>query len=131
MVELRHTTGVGGADRPALAEVCAAQWSTTHEAVLADAARHGTDVTMVPFADVTGPLGRRISTFTRLSEWLDEPGVDLSPLGRLDLPPVMATAAPRPRRWAARAEMLAPVLGSPAIVELADDLGCGDRTSWA
>ena len=46
------------------------------------------------------------------------------------LPPVMATARPRQRRWFARADMIEPVLDTPAVSETAAALGYHNRSEW-
>jgi hypothetical protein len=42
----------------------------------------------------------------------------------------MATARPRQRRWFARAEMIGPVLQTPANAETAQALGYTDPSEW-
>ncbi len=114
-----------------LEEVCAHQWKSAHEHVL-----HWVDATRpaslrVPFEEVVGEQGARRRAFARISAWLD---VDLGPaladIVEHGIPPVMATHAPRRRRWFARASLLEPVLADPDIRGLAEVLGYGDPTSW-
>jgi hypothetical protein len=42
----------------------------------------------------------------------------------------MATARPRQRRWFARAEMIEPVLETPAVAETAKAIGYNNRSEW-
>ncbi len=115
-----------------LAQIAAFQWSSAHRATLDFlAANPGIDRLRVDFADVVGPLARRRATFARILDWLGQP-VDPALAARIDAlpPPVMATAAPRARRWFARAEELAPALAAPAVQALVDELGLGPPAGW-
>ncbi len=110
-----------------LPEVCAEQWRSHHQAVLDFLAENDVDHRRVRFEDVVGP--RRHEVLAALGDWL---GIDsLAAVAAHELPPLMATAPPRRRRWEGRAAMLAPVLGTDAVAEMADTLGYGDPASWA
>ena len=111
-----------------LPQVCAEQWRSHHEAVLGFLAEADVDVHRVRFEDVAGD--RRAQVFTELDEWLGTGG-SLSDAAAEELPPVMATAPPRRRRWERRVHVLAPVLASPAVAEMADVLGYADPVTWA
>jgi hypothetical protein len=103
-----------------LAEVCAEQWRSAHQAVL--------DWVSGPDAagpDAAGP---------------DTAGIDYRRLRFEDvaagdalrrLPPVMATAPPRPRRWVARADVILPAVTAGPVADLAEELGyAGDPATW-
>lgn len=116
-------------DQP-LVRVAAFQWASAHRATLDFLGRHpGVDTLRVRFGDVIGP--RRHATFARIMDWLGQP-VDADLQAVLDElpPPVMATAAPRARRWFARAEELAPALALPEVRALVDELELGSPESW-
>jgi hypothetical protein len=108
-----------------LAAVCGEQWRAHHAAVLDFLAASGVEHRRVRFEDVLGP--GRGEVLTDLGEWL---GVDLTRAAAEELPPVMATAPPSPRRWRARAALLAPVLGAEPIRAMADALGHADPSGW-
>ncbi|MDP9403600.1 MAG: sulfotransferase [Actinomycetota bacterium] len=110
-----------------LPEVCGEQWRSHHEAVLAFLEEADVDVCRVRFEDVVGPA--RAQVFAELDEWLGAGG-SLSKAAAEDRPPVMATAPPRHRRWEQRADVLAPVLASEAVAEMAALLGYDDRVTW-
>lgn len=117
-------------DRP-LAEVCGHQWRAAHRSTIDTAAQLGWEVHRIAFEDVVGPPQRRLPALESLAAWL---GVDPAPL--LDaasgtLPVVMPTHEPRPGRWRRREDVLAPVLGDRATLELAAELGYSrDPSSW-
>lgn len=121
-----HWRELVGAD---LAEVCAHQWASHHDAVLGFLAGPGAGVEScrVRFEDVVGP--RRDTVLDELGEWLGV-GQALRSAAAEELPPVMATAPPRPRRWEARAPMLDPVLRGEVVREMAARLGYEDRAGW-
>ena len=100
--------------------VCAAQWRSMHEAALRAVDGLGLDVLRLRYEDLAGPPGPRTAALEALARFL---GLDPAALTGTALPPVMATEPPRPGRWQARAEELAPVLRDPATLELAERLG--------
>ena len=108
-----------------LLEVCAFQWRAAHEAVLGWLDAHpSVDRFRLRFEDLEGSEGQRREALRGLQAWLGAPLVEvLEPFIRHGLPPVMATVPPQRDRWSARAEVLAPVLASPAIRHVADALG--------
>lgn len=110
-----------------LAEVCAEQWRSHHEAALTFLAEADVDSRRVRFEDVVG--SGRAALFAGLDEWLGMEG-SLSAPAADELSPVMATAPPRPRRWEPRADMLAPVLASEPVAEMAAHLGYEDPAGW-
>ena len=114
-------------DQP-LARVCAEQWRQHHEAVLAWIERRSPDWHRLRFEDVVGDDDERRAACAGLADWLGDDGV--AGLAELRLPPLMATAPPRPRRWAERADELLPVLTTGPVGELAERLGYGDPSGW-
>lgn len=111
------------ADLP-LPLVCAAQWRSMHEAALAAVDELGLEVLRLRYEDLAGPTGPRDAALDALARFL---GLGPAVLTGTALPPVMATEPPRPGRWRARAEELAPVLRDRATLELAERLGYEPR----
>jgi hypothetical protein len=114
-----------------LAEIAGFQWSAAHSAVLDHTATHPIDTFRLRFEDVVGPVEVRERRVGALLEWI---GVDPDPEMRRviheGLPPVMATARPRQRRWFARAALLDPVLRRDDVAKTAERLGYTDRSLW-
>jgi len=72
-----------------------------------------------------------VDTVSRVYTWLGQPAEGrVTAAARAGLPPVMATSAPRARRWFERAELLGPVLRRPDVVEIAERLSYPDPRSW-
>ncbi|MBW3643555.1 MAG: sulfotransferase [Actinobacteria bacterium] len=112
-----------------LAEVCAEQWRSHHKAVLSFLVdTPEVDACRLRFEDVVG--ARQAQLFADLDEWLGTGGA-VTAAAALELPPVMATAPPRPRRWEPRAEVLAPVLRSEPVADMTEALGYSDPATWA
>ena len=111
-----------------LAAVCAEQWRTHHEAVLDWLDQTGVDHHRLAFEDVVGSDAERRRSFGGLAEWLGDDGVQ--GLAGLRLPALMATAPPRPRRWAERADDLLPAVTTGPVRDLAERLGYGDPADW-
>lgn len=106
-----------------LEEVCAFQWRSAHTALLAGGPAH-----RLRFEDLVGEPLARATAFAGLEEWL---GVGLRDVHLAELPPVMATARPRARRWFARAGLLGPVLDDPRNLSLMERLGYApDPDTW-
>ena len=100
-------------ERP-LEELCAFQWRSAHAAALDDQERApNLDRFSLAFEDV---LAGRLD---RVDAWL---GHERTPRPD-ELPPVMATAPPRQRRWFQRAGLLQRVLADPATTLLMARLG--------
>jgi len=114
-----------------LEEVCAFQWRSAHRHALDWLAAHPeVDRLRVRFEDVVGEPDVRREALDRLGGWLGlAPGGALQRIGDAGLPPIMATDAPRQRRWFARAEMLGPVLDDN-VRGLACDLGYNGQDHW-
>ena len=117
-------------ERP-LAEICAHQWASAHEAILDHIETTGRDHYRLHFEDLVGDAALRRATFESLFDWLD---VELD--GRMahvieeGIPPVMATSRPRHRRWYERAGLLEPLIAEPRIQALARRLGYGETHTW-
>lgn len=112
-----------------LVDVCTFQWSAAQDATADGATAIGADRHRIAYEDVVGPPDRRAKALTALAAWLE---VDPGPLlDAGDLPVVMPTAPPRPRRWQDNAEVLAPLLNDRAIREQARALGyAADPADW-
>lgn len=110
------------ADLP-LEFVCGQQWRQAHQTILAYLDHTPVDSLRIAFEDVVGEPATRRLCFSRIADWL---GVNEGPLvdaAAGDLPPVMATARPRQRRWFKKVALLRPVLEEPLIIEMARRLG--------
>jgi len=117
------------AHRP-LVEVAAHQWATAHQHTL-DFLHTHPDFLRVRFEDVVGSADIRRATFARITDWLGIPTHPLlAEVIETPLPPVMATARPRARRWFARAQALAPALALPTVQDMAARLGYADPDTW-
>ncbi len=112
-----------------LVEVAGFQWSSSHRAILTALKQDPIDSLAVRFEDVVGENRRQ--TFARICQWIGVPMLpELDRVVAAGLPPVMATARPRQRRWFSRAEMIEPVLEREAVAQTAIDLGYLDRSEW-
>lgn len=118
----------GWRDR-SLLDVVAFQWVSAHRAILDWTAAHPeVDCLTLRFEDF---LSDPVEVVSRMYRWLDTPVEGrVTAAARAGLPPVMATSAPRARRWFERAELLGPVLRRPDVVETAERLGYPDPRSW-
>ncbi len=112
-----------------LVDICAFQWRSAHAHFL-DALDAQPEMRRlrVRFEDLLGPGPARLPAFAALGDALGTPVdpalVDL-------LPPVMATARPRQRRWCERAPELERVLADPANLEIMERLGYArDPATW-
>ncbi|MFL6139290.1 MAG: sulfotransferase [Frankiaceae bacterium] len=114
-----------------LAEVAALQWRSAHAAALAFVRRTSCDHLRIRHEDVLAGGDRCAATMRRLAEWLDVDPAPLVGAAERGVRPVMATAAPRPRRWEASADRLAAALGDPDVWALVPALGYGlDPGEW-
>lgn len=109
--------------RAPLPQVCAFQWRSSHRAAMEATSRLGLDVLRVPFEAVSGAPAERAAVLAELGGWLGLGGGVLGHRAPDELPVVMATEPPRPRRWAKRSPRLGPVLRAPEVREVAEDLG--------
>lgn len=112
-----------------LEDVCAFQWRSAHQALLAAA---GPDPFRLRFEDVLGDRERQSTAMVALGEWLGVPLLDeLAPVLAGALPLVMATTPPRARRWFSRIDLLAPILADPTHRALMEALGYdADPHTW-
>ena len=93
------------ADAP-LPAVCAEQWRSHHAAVLDRVAETGAEYHRLRYEDV------------------------VSGDAAAQLPPLMATAPPTPGRWARRADLILPAVGTGPVREMAARLGYDDPSAW-
>jgi len=119
--------------KASLVEVCAYQWRAAHEAILSFLERNP-DISSecLRFEDLVGSAMRRGQAASAIGAWMGLPDDDacLRTL-REGLPPVMATTAPRRRRWEQRASELLPVLQHPDVMEMVERLGyADDPAAW-
>jgi len=112
-----------------LEQVCAFQWRSAHRSILSFLEETDTPVLRLRFEDLVGE--RREASLEALADWLSLGAVGRSELLRRRVPPVMATARPRARRWYERAELLGPVLEDRETQELMQALGYAlDPETW-
>jgi hypothetical protein len=117
--------------RRPLVEVCAYQWRSAHEAILAFGSE-ADDVLRIRFEDVVCGSARRKETFEEIIHWLGIPADPaLTRVVEEGLPPIMATDQPRHRRWYDKADLLEPVLASAPVRDLMEALGYDhDPATW-
>ncbi len=112
-----------------LEEVCARQWAAAHTAVLDFLDAHPeVERLEVPVEPLLGGPAERGPALARALAWIGAPAA--LPERAPAPPPVMATAAPRARRWFDRAEALEPALALPWVQDTARRLGYTDRDAW-
>lgn len=104
-------------DEP-LVDLCAEQWRAPHATTIEFLSRTGVESLRLRHEDVAAGDP---ATFVRLADWLGVPAV--ADLAGVRLPPVMATKAPSPVRWQARADEILPALARPEVAAMAADLG--------
>jgi hypothetical protein len=114
-----------------LEQICAFQWRSAQTAILAFARKAGADYLRVRFEDILHSPENRLRVYRDLCSWLEMADDDnlLDALSR-PLPPVMATKAPRQRRWHENLRVLKRVLNHPTILSLAGMLGYQDESEW-
>ncbi len=117
--------------RAPLEAVCALQWRSAHRATLDFLAGGGVEHLRLHFEDIVGSPPRRRAAFAALTRWLGLGAEAEAWLLARQVPPVMATARPRARRWYERAALLEPLLSEPAIRGLMAELGYEhDPETW-
>ncbi len=73
----------------------------------------------------------RRQALERLEDWLGFDFAAAADLRLQRLPPVMATAKPRQKRWLEKAERVLPALADPQIQRIREELGYGaDPSTW-
>jgi hypothetical protein len=111
-----------------LVEVCGFQWAAAQRATVEGAAAIGAPVHRIAFEDIATAGVRRDRALRLLAGWLE---IDPAPLADADVPVLMATAAPRPRRWTDNSDALAPVLADRSLLQVASSLGYPtDPSEW-
>lgn len=112
-----------------LVDVCAFQWSRTHDAILAD--RSGMERKVFHFERFVRGAEERVALMREVASWLGAPAPRRVLDGFREPPPtVMSTARPRLQRWFARRAEIEPVIARPELRELATELGCGPPRDW-
>jgi hypothetical protein len=110
--------------------VCAFQWRSAHQAILADLERREVESMRIRFEDLTADPARRAACLARLCGWLGVPfDGPLQEAAWTGIAPVMATARPRPRRWQARAREVRAAIDRE-VSATAERLGYGDERCW-
>jgi Sulfotransferase family len=116
--------------RSPLEEICAFQWRAAQDAILEFAHDAGVDYKRIRFEEILNAVDGRQDFLPDLCDWLEIPGDELKAALAKGLSPVMATQAPRKRRWRDRANILMRVLNQPAIRNLSETLGYSDESEW-
>jgi hypothetical protein len=113
-----------------LMRVCAFQWRSCHQAILADPHSAGPGYLRIRFEDLVSAPDVRLVTLRRLAAWLDVP-LDNGFLSaaRDGIGPVAATKPPMPGRWHARAEQIRPVIDAN-VRTIASELGYDVDDTW-
>ena len=112
-----------------LARVCAFQWRTSHQAILAGSTGR-VDYHRLRFEDLPAGPDRRVATLAKVAAWLDIPMEgDLATAASRGVAPVAATAPPAPGRWLARADLIRPHLDDDTLT-VAKELGYGIPDRW-
>lgn len=107
-----------------LVEICAFQWLSAHQSILASDVGAGTRLSLW-FENLLGPDSRL--EIDRLIEWLGIEADDhLRHQVLEDLPPIMATQRPRRSRWFSRAALIQPQLERADIQEIWRQLKDGE-----
>ncbi len=115
-----------------LQQVCAFQWRSTHENLLAWRGQEAAPHLAVRFEDIIGSAQQRRDAFDRLGAFLGVP-LQASLEAALEdrLPPLMATSRPRQRRWFDRAALLQDVMRDPDNIAVMERLGYElDPATW-
>jgi hypothetical protein len=115
-----------------LADVCAFQWASAHEAIL-EYVERTPDIryTTVDFEDVISGPSSRQRLYDRITEFLSIPRISAGP-GRMPPRPVMATSPPGSGRWRRNADCILPALSEPFVSEVARRQGydVGEIDQW-
>lgn len=116
-----------------LHQVCAFQWRSAHESLLAWHHDQAAPPHLaVRFEQIMGSPRERRDAFDRLGTFLGA-SLEDSVKAALDdrLPPLMATSRPRQRRWFERAALLQDVLRDPDNIAVMERLGYElDPSTW-
>jgi hypothetical protein len=113
-----------------LLNVCAFQWRSCHQAILADTAGIGSDYLRVRFEDLTRDPGSRTAVLARIAAWLDIPfeGAFARAASR-GIAPVVATLPPSAGRWRQRREAILAAIDRD-VAAVVEELGYGTDDDW-
>jgi hypothetical protein len=102
-----------------LPEICAFQWNTAHRSILEN--RHiADDYLSLWFQDI---VEHKDSTIKTLWDWLKVSRVLVEPISPIrGMPLVMATCAPRERRWFEKKIIIEEMTQAPKILQTMEDL---------
>lgn len=113
-----------------LIDVCAFQWRSCHQAILADRTAGSPDYLRVRFEDVIRDPESRARVFARVADWLDIPlDAEFARTVHSGIGPVVATAPPSPRRWRRRIRLIRSSLDR-GVLTVAGELGYESEDEW-
>ncbi|RKT53818.1 sulfotransferase [Saccharothrix australiensis] len=113
-----------------LTRVCGFQWHRCHQAVLDEVAPVAADTVRIRFEDLIRSRRSRVDCARHLAEWLGVPfDGALRRAAQEGIGPVVATAAPAPARWRARAGLILRAVRGP-VRDLAERLGYDAEDGW-
>lgn len=116
--------------RSPLEQICGFQWSSAQSSILEFARSSGVDYHRIRFEDILRDNESRLRIYRDFCRWMGDADEELLDALSRPLSPVMATAAPRQRRWQEKAEMLRRIINHSTIRSLSDALGYGDEAEW-
>jgi hypothetical protein len=112
-------------------EVCAFQWRSAHQSILDFVCAERVDYLRLRYEDVVGPALERRKFLERLGEWLGFDFASAAGLRLQALPPIMATARPRCKRWLEKANRVLPALADEHVQCIREQIGYGpDPSTW-
>ncbi|WP_185234638.1 sulfotransferase [Teredinibacter franksiae] len=106
-----------------LEEVCAFQWTSTHQHIQDFLAQQPLPTLRVRYEDLIGGEQRREAALHSVCTWLNISKPGTQALTHIHPPPIMTTSAPNPDRWKKRASIIQPLIESESIKHLAQQLG--------
>ncbi|WP_188188800.1 sulfotransferase [Nonomuraea sp. SYSU D8015] len=113
-----------------LAEVCAFQWRSAHQAILDDLEEGGLDSLRMRFEDLVTSAESRVACLARLTEWLGVPfDGPLLTAAWEGIDSVVATAPPAPGRWRTRWDTIKSALDD-ATRATATRMGYESEDDW-
>jgi hypothetical protein len=112
-----------------LLDICAFQWRSAHQAVLAELGEGSTDHRRLRFEDVQDD-DRRLDVVEALADWLGVPFTGALRERAVDgVGPLMVTSPPARRRWQAREPAVRAAIDGD-VRRVADALGYEDEGGW-
>lgn len=114
----------------ALEQICAFQWSSAQTSILEFVRRANVDYQRIRFENILSGNESRLRVYQDLCDWLGSADDELLDALSQPLPPVMATKAPRQRRWQDNADVLGRVINEPTVRGLAETLDYKDESEW-